>query len=137
MPFVLDASIALSWCFIDETTKLSSDLLEKLDTDFAYVPALWPLDVGNILVSAVRKKRIKYAEMIDFLELINSLNIIIDHETAAKGFHEILLLAHNQELTTYDATYLELALRRGLPLASKDQQLCNVAIKLGVKILPD
>ncbi len=134
--FVLDASIALAWCFSDEQTEHTQGLLQSLETETAFVPALWTLEVGNILVSAERRKRITFADVNRFLELLGQLNIKIDNETADKGFHEILAYAYAQKLTTYDAAYLELAMRMGLPLASKDKQLCEVASRLGTKVLP-
>lgn len=135
MAFVLDASITLSWCFSDEVTPVTNELLEKLTTETAYVPSIWALEVGNILVGAERRKRITYAGIVQFLELLGKLNIQEDGETSEKGFHEILSLAHTEDLTTYDAAYLELALRKGLALASKDAKLYTVADRLGVKII--
>lgn len=135
MGFVLDASIALSWCFSDEKTSLTHQLLDRLDAEIAWVPTIWSLEVGNILVSAERRKRIVYADMIQFLSLLNGLPIEIDLETPSKAYHEILLLAHSEKLTTYDAAYLELSMRKGLPLASKDLELCEAAKRLGVEVI--
>ncbi len=135
MGFVLDASITLSWCFKDECTALTDQTLKLLETEQAFVPEIWSLEIGNILILAERKKRIKYADIVQFLELINKLNIEIDNETSSKAFNEILYLAHSEKITTYDASYLELAMRKGVPLASKDLQLCKIAERLGTKIL--
>jgi predicted nucleic acid-binding protein len=135
MSFVLDASITLSWCFSDEATPLTNELLEKLQIETAFVPTIWPLEVGNVLIAAARRKKISYADTVQFLEQLGKLNIQIDSETASKGFHEILSLAYSEGLTTYDASYLELALRKGLGIASKDLQLCQAARKLGVKVI--
>lgn len=137
MNFILDASITLAWCFEDEKTPCTTTLLESLVDTSAYVPAIWSLEVGNILVGAIKRKRISYAAVIQFLEQLNNLNIHIDNETAAKGFHDIFRLAYSEGLTTYDASYLELAMRKGLALASKHIQLCNVAFRLGVPIISD
>ncbi len=134
--FVLDASIALSWCFVDAQTNHTRQLLENLAVETAYVPSLWTLEVGNILISAEKRNRITFADVNRFLALLSQLNIKIDNETADRGFHEILAYAYAQKLTTYDAAYLELAMRMGLPLASKDKQLCEVAIRLGTEVLP-
>jgi predicted nucleic acid-binding protein len=135
MSFVLDASVTLSWCFSNEKTVVTDQLLERLADETAWVPSLWSLEIGNILISAERHKRICYAEMIQFLELLNDLCIEIDLGTSSKAFHEILTLAHSEKLTTYDAAYLELALRKGIPLASKDSALCKAAQRLGVPCL--
>lgn len=135
MGFILDASITLSWCLSDEQTPATNALLERLETEEAIVPALWSLEIGNILVSAQRKQRITYAKIIEFLSLLEPLNIRVDEETAARGFHEILSLSYSESLTTYDAAYLELAMRHGLPLATKDMQLSAVAKRLGVEVI--
>lgn len=135
MSFVLDSSITLSWCFSDEATPLTKSLLKKVEEDIAYVPNLWPLELGNVLVMAAKKKRINYAQMIEFISLLNDLNIEIDNQTCNKAFHEILSLAHSEGLTTYDAAYLELAMRLGLPLATKDKQLRDTASRMGVVVL--
>lgn len=135
MSFVLDASIALSWCFADEATPETAALLDRLEQETALVPAIWPLEIGNILLSAQRRKRITYADMAQFLELFNAINIQVDVETMDKIFHEILSLAYTEKLTTYDAAYLELAIRLGLPLATKDKQLYEAGNRLGVQLL--
>ena len=135
MNFVLDASIALSWCFQDEATDATMTLLRSLECSTAYVPELWSLEVGNILISAEKKHRISYAKIAEFLALIENLSIEVDHETSIRGFREILSLAHSEKLTTYDAAYLELAMRLGIPLATKDHALQNAAKKVGIECL--
>lgn len=132
MSFILDASITLAWCFQDEATPVTIALLEKLSTEEAFVPALWSLEIGNILLMTQRKKRISPANAAEFINLLEALNIQIDYHMATRGFYEILSLATAQNLTTYDAAYLELAMRLGLPLATKDIQLQNAANRLGV-----
>ena len=91
MGFVLDASIALAWCFADEASPKTSALLDRLAVETAMVPAIWPLEIGNILLSAQRHKRITYTDMTQFLELLNNVNIQIDLETMDKSFHEMYL----------------------------------------------
>ena len=88
--------------------------------------------MGNILIVAERKKRISFAKIAEFLTLLEDLDIQIDHETSSRGFREILSLAHSEKLTTYDASYLELAMRMGVPLATKDSKLREAAERLGV-----
>ncbi len=135
MNFVLDASVALAWCFSDESTPKTISLLEALETKSAYVPELWPLEMGNILIAAERRQRVSYADIAKFLTLLESLSIKIDEGTAQRGFHEILSLAYSTKLTTYDSAYLELAIRLGLPLATKDIQLQKAAKQMGVKLI--
>lgn len=136
MSIVLDASITLAWCFKDKASSETNAILINLNHAPAYVPHLWSLEVGNILLAAERKKRISHADIVHFLALLNKLNIQVDNETHYKAFQDILALAYAEELTTYDAAYLELAMRRGVPLASKDQALCKAARKLGVTVIP-
>ncbi len=135
MSFVLDASIALAWCFSDESTAFTHKLLVQLENDIALVPTIWSLEVGNILIMAERRKRISYAEMVQFLELLSALRIEVDADTPSKAFHEVLSLTYSEKLTTYNATYVELAMRHGLPLASKDLELCKTAKRLGVHVI--
>lgn len=135
MNFVLDASITLAWCFSDEATASTIALLERLEFESAIVPELWPLEVGNILITAEKRKRISYADIKEFLALLENLNIEIDNQIGSRGFRDIISLAHSEKLTTYDAAYLELAMRYGLPLATKDTALIHVAKRVGVKII--
>ena len=135
MNFVLDASVTLAWCFKDEQTPETTALLDRLETAQAFVPGLWTLEIGNILLSACKKQRISYANATEFLNLLTVLNIEIDDLTATNGFHDIFLLAHAEKLTTYDAAYLELAMRMGLPLATKDNQLARAALRVGVTLV--
>ena len=133
--FVLDASIALAWCFDDEATPTTAALLDKLEDETAVVPAIWPLELGNILAGAERRGRLTPTRVSEFLALIGGLDIEIDDETAARALRETLTLARTENLTTYDASYLELAIRRGLPLATKDNQLSRIAARLGVTVM--
>lgn len=133
--FVLDASIALSWFFVDETTPETTILLEKLATTTAFVPTHFSLELTNVLINAERRKRVTYPQILEFLSLIEGLNIQTDSETAERGFHNILALAHAESLTSYDAAYLELAMRLGAPLATKDIALREAAKRVGIKLM--
>jgi len=135
MGFVLDASIALAWCFADEATPKTLSLLNRLENEYAIVPEHWSLEVGNILVSAERRKRISFAKIKEFLTLLENLDIKTDFETTPRGFREIISLAYSEKLTTYDAAYLELAMRHGIPLATKDEELRIAAKRLGVTLI--
>lgn len=132
--FVLDASVTVAWCFSDESTAQTTALLESLETGKAFVPAIWPLEISNVLLSAQKRQRISYADSVQFLELLQNINIQIDLETVDKSFHEIFSLAHTENLTTYDAAYLELAMRLGIPLATKDRLLQQACTRLGVAL---
>lgn len=133
--FVLDASTALSWCFADETTAESKAALDRLESEFAAVPAIWPLEVANILAAAERRRRIDPVDMAGFVAMLDRLDIRVDTATAARGLKEILALARSEKLSSYDAAYLDLAMREGLPLATRDRELAAAARRAGVAIV--
>ena len=134
--FVLDCSIAAAWLFDDEATAQTNDLLEQLKDGRAFVPNLWHLELSNVLIQAERRKRITSTQISTRLELISRLPIVTDTETDSRAFREILTLARTEELATYDAAYLELAIRRGTPLATLDKALIRAANRVEVQILP-
>jgi predicted nucleic acid-binding protein len=132
---VIDASVALAWCFRDERTENTAKLLERVQTDAAAVPNLWHLEVANVLALAERRRRITPAESTELIALLEALEIVVDEETPSHALGRVLDLAREERLTAYDAAYLELAMRLGLPLASKDVDLCDAAERLGVSVL--
>ena len=134
--FVLDCSIAVSWCFEDEARPDTDALLERLRYEGAIVPLLWHLDLGNVLIQSERRGRLTAAETAMRLELIAALPIVTDEQFSSSTLREILFLARADRLTTYDAAYLELSIRRGLPLATKDRALAVAARDRGVGTLP-
>jgi len=131
---VIDSSAALSWCFEDEATSESDVLFERVRDQGAVVPGLWHLEVANVLLQAEKRGRIAAGGVGMRLELIAELPITTDTETTARAWREILALASAEGLTTYDAAYLELAIRRGLPLQTKDQALIAAAERSGVAV---
>jgi predicted nucleic acid-binding protein len=132
---VIDASVALAWCFGDERTEATAKLLERVQTDAVAVPVLWHLEVANVLALAEHRRRITPAESTELITLLETIEIVVDGETPARAFTRVLDLAREERLTAYDAAYLELAMRLGLPLASKDGDLCDAAERLGVSVL--
>ena len=138
--FVIDASLTLDWCFTDEQTPYAAAVLTLLETDTdAIVPSLWPLEVLNALIVAERRKRITLQEAEEFLTVIRGLNIEVEDAPSdrafSQSFNDIYELARKHRLTAYDAAYLELALRRGLPLASLDDDLNRAAGASGVQLV--
>jgi len=135
MSFVVDSSIALTWCFEDEATETADALLIRLTQDGAYAPSLWPLEVLNALVVAQRRGRITSKERQDRIALLYALPITLDTETAGQAWTITNLLAERHGLTLYDAAYLELAQRFNLPLATLDAELQTAANALDLPIL--
>lgn len=135
--FVLDCSVAVSWCFEDEAAEKTDALLELARDEGAVVPSLWYLELGNVLLQAERRGRLSAADTTTSLALINDLPIVMDDETGLRALRETLTLARMEQLTSYDAAYLELAMRRGLPLATKDRSLRAAAERIGVRAIPE
>ena len=133
---VLDASIALAWCFDDEASPATEALLDQVRTHGAVVPTLWHLELGNVLLAAERRGRTIEGGIVVRLSLFARLPIEIDVETSGRAWRETLVLARAERLTLYDSAYLELAVRRGLPLATRDQDLAAAAKRAAVTILP-
>ena len=133
--FVLDASIAVAWCFDDESSPAAWALLDRLRAAPGHVPALWALEIGNSLLGAERRRRITQARAVEFLGILGDLDIRVDPDLPGRAFRDVLPLARERRLTTYDATYLELAMRLGLPLATKDTALAGAATALRIKTL--
>lgn len=132
MPFVVDSSVTLAWCFRDELTPEAARIQAMLVDDDAIVPAHWPLEVVNVLVLGERKGRISKVEKDRLLGFLQSLPLQIDSETMDQAFADTAALATVHQLTAYDAAYLELAHRLALPMATLDQKLRTAATALGV-----
>lgn len=133
---VIDNSVVMAWCFLDEGGVRADSILERLELGTAFVPAVWPLEVGNVLLVAERHRRLGEGASTRFLALLSELPIIVDPEPPERMFKEILALARQQKISTYDASYLDLAMRRGLPLATLDGKLKKAAQKCGVPLFP-
>jgi predicted nucleic acid-binding protein len=131
---VLDCSLAMAWYFRDEATPYTTAVRTALATERVVVPSLWALEITNVLIVAERRKRSTQAKASKWLRLLAALPIFVDGETAARAFDPVLSLARAHKLTAYDAAYLELAMRRGLPLATLDDDLKKAAQTVGVPL---
>jgi predicted nucleic acid-binding protein len=133
--FVLDCSITMCWCFEDESQQIADTVLNQLQQDQALVPAIWLLEVANVLLISERKGRLTPALSTHFLAILENLPILVDQPTSSKTLSDIFALARTYRLTAYDAAYLELAMREGVPLATLDEPLSLAAVKAGVNVL--
>jgi predicted nucleic acid-binding protein len=133
---VIDASVSLSWVYSDEHSVVSDALLAQVAREGAVVPSLWRLEVASALQNGIKRKRIDVAYRDSSIQIFLRLPIEIDRETNDYAWTNTLQLADMYQLTVYDAAYLELALRRGLPLATRDEQLVTAAISAGATLLP-
>ena len=133
--FVIDNSVVMSWCFKDETSKYTDAMLDYLEQATAYVPAIWPLEVSNVLLVAERRKRLSRSDSSRFISLLLELPIIVEPESPVRMLSEILALAREYKLSSYDASYLDLAMRKGLPIATTDKNIILAARRSSVPIL--
>lgn len=127
MSLVIDSSMTLAWYFEDEKTAASIAVLNRVAEEGAVVPALWHLEVLNGLQVAVRRGRITAAYRDASLDDLRALAIAVDPQTNRQAWAATLRLCERFGLTAYDAAYLELALRRRLPLATLDGELMHAA----------
>lgn len=127
MSLVLDASSTLAWVYEDETTQAIRDVFDVVIESGAWVPALWRLEVANVLEISIRRGRHDAAFRDTTLADLSRLPIRLDPETNEHAWDTTLRLASRHKLTLYDAAYLELAQRRNLPLATLDQDLRGAA----------
>jgi len=135
--FVLDNSVTLRWFFGDgkpQELTYAHKVLDAMKQASALVPATWGLEVANVLARAEVKGWVTEARSGAFLEMLEGVDIEVDAATFAHALSDTLQLARRYKLSAYDASYLELALRLGLPLATLDEDLRNAAKKAGVKI---
>lgn len=129
---MLDASVTLAWAFEDEADEYSDSVLGALTESEAVVPGLWSLEVANVLAVGERRGRLRPADSARFVALLESLPIRV--EPAPESMGEIVALARESGTSAYDAVYLALAMRRGLPLATRDTALREAASGRGVLI---
>ncbi len=135
MSLVLDNSVALAWCFEDEQTPAVMALLDRVVEGGAMVPQLWPIEALNGLLTAQRRGRIEPETRSRMAGLLAELPITLDDQTATQLWTATARLAELHGLTAYDATYLELAIRLKLPLATNDRALVAAARAEGIVLL--
>lgn len=135
MNFVLDASVALSWAFEDERSQTAVAVLDELERSEAITSTIWSLEVVNGLLTAERRGRISGPDANRFGALLLELPIVVDPSERRRPFDAVRQLARSHRLTAYDASYLEVALRLGLPLATLDERLARAAADAGVALL--
>ncbi|HEX5640950.1 MAG TPA: type II toxin-antitoxin system VapC family toxin [Thermoleophilia bacterium] len=131
---VLDCSVTMSWLFREEFTPFAERILDEVTASRAVVPSLWPLEVGSVLLQAERRGRVSEADGSRFLALLGGLQIDVDALRGLDLLHDVVPLARATGLTAYDASYLELAARFGVPLATLDRRLAAAASRVGVAL---
>jgi predicted nucleic acid-binding protein len=131
---VVDASVALAWCFPDEASEYADAVLVALKGQAVVVPAVWGFEIANAMLAGERRKRLKQPEILRFLALLEGLPILQDGQAVSKNVSKVLPLARDYDISTYDAAYLELSIRHGVPLATLDAKLRKAAQRAGVRV---
>lgn len=135
--FVLDASMTMAWHFADEESSRSLAVERRTDEDRVIVPGHWFVEIANGLISGERRKRATLAESVEFVRYLAALDVEVDETMPELVWTRVLPLARAHGLTVYDALYLELAERRGLPLASFDADLNDAARRIGIELVEE
>lgn len=125
----------MAWCFSDVGTHKTAELQARLISEAAFVPTFWSIEVANLLALAHERQRISYSDATEFLRLLSELSFEVDSRPLSELLEKVFPLARAHRLTSYDAAYLELALRRHLPLATLKSELRAVANSLGIELL--
>jgi predicted nucleic acid-binding protein len=134
--FVLDNSVAMRWCFEETAHPYAESILDRLETgDDAVVPVMWLYEASAVLARAQNRGTLAAQKAEEFIAELQSLNIGADPESVARIFPDVHRVALTHRLTSYDASYLELALRRGLPLATLDDGLIRASTAAGVSVI--
>jgi predicted nucleic acid-binding protein len=130
---VVDASVALAWCFPDESSDYADSVLIAVENQTIIVPAIWAVEITNALLVGERRKRIRQPDVRRFVELLKGLDITEDAQAVAETVSGIFPLAQEYRLSAYDAAYLDVAIRREISLVTLDANLQKVALAAGLK----
>ncbi len=132
--FVLDCSVTMAWVFPDEANEVTDRLRDSLVGSRAFVPALWPIEVANVLLVATRRGRIPRSDWSRIPRSLGALPIVIDPVSTSRIWDEVLDVAQTHRLSAHDAMYLELAIRMQLPLATLDRSLAAAGRAAGLEV---
>jgi predicted nucleic acid-binding protein len=131
---VIDASVALAWCFPDEASDYADSVLLAVENQAIIVPGIWSVEISNALLVGERRKRIRQPEVRRFVDLMNGLSVAEDRQSFSDTVGNVLPLAREYDLSAYDAAYLDVAVRHEIPLATLDDELRAACATAGVNI---
>ena len=134
---VLDCSVVIAWSFEEVGSSYAEWVMAQINVEGAVVPSLWPIEVGNVLIMAERRRQIYEEQTVTILENLATLPLQVEAGFSLADFPLIGMLAREYKLTAYDATYLELAMRTGSSLATLDKALIRAAHKANVTVLEE
>ena len=132
---VVDASVALAWCFPDEASKYADAVLAVLKGQEMRVPAIWPIEVANTVWVGIRRKRIRQPDIQRFAVLLTGLRIVEELQHIPEALGNVLALARELDISPYDAAYLDVAFRNDAPLATLDSALQRAARRAGISLV--
>lgn len=135
MAIVVDASVVLAWYFEDEVSAYAERVLDMVAEGGAIVPSIWPLEVANALATGERRRRLTPAKVAGAVEAFQDLAVDVREVPTRQALGPVLELARDHKLSAYDASYLELAAREGLPLATQDEDMRKAAAAAGAAIV--
>jgi predicted nucleic acid-binding protein len=133
--FVVDNSVVMSWCFKSDANKYGDAVLDILAESTALVPPIWPLEIVNVLLVAERRNRLKQVDSVRFITLLSQLPIVVEHEGPERKMKDLLSLGRATNLSSYDAAYLDVAMRNDCPIATLDKKLIEAAKNVDVTTL--
>lgn len=133
-PLIIDASIVAAWLFEDEASTVADRALVRVATSGGRVPGIWPFEVANVVAGAERRGRVPPERADRMLAALTALPIEVDDRAPGAALVTLVGVARAHRLTAYDAAYLELAIRAGLPLATLDDALAAAAVRAGVSL---
>ena len=131
---VVDCSVTMAWCFEDECDAYADAALGALASARSHVPSVWPLEVANVLLAGERRGRISAADSARFLQLLAELPFVVEHDDPRRIHGPVLEVGRRTGLSAYDASYLDVAMRLGAPLATRDRALRDAAALTGVEL---
>jgi predicted nucleic acid-binding protein len=133
---VLDTSVVAAWVFNEPESAAAERIVNDIAHRPTWVTQLFPIEIANVLLVGERRERILPMEAAEQLELLSQLPLLVDDETSTRVWHQTFYLARAEQLTVYDASYLELALRLDADLATFDRDLAGAARRRGLTVLP-
>lgn len=133
---VIDNSVVMAWLFEDEVSAYADHILDQLPDLNLLVPAIWSLEVSNVLLVAEKRGRLSNDDIYHFINLLMQLPIEIVVEDYRRSIQRILALGRSNEISAYDAAYLDLAIQNVCPLATLDHKLLEAAKNCGVPLFP-
>lgn len=131
---VIDCSVTAAWLLRSQRTDLTEAILDRASREAILVPPLWHVEMANVLVVAQRRRLATASEVTEFVNRLGDLALVTAEDSGSRSLRDVRILAVEQKLSAYDAVYLDLAMRTGLPLATKDEDLIKAAKRVGAVI---